>query len=107
MKKIFISILGLSLITSCDTRTYEDISPAVPTTVTYNNNVKPIMTASCTSCHSTAGGEMPFLENYTQVKNNITTVLSTMNNGTMPPAGALPSTTIQVIQNWKNAGMPE
>lgn len=109
MKKIIISALSVSvaiILYSCDTRTYEDISPVIDTTPTYTKDIKPIMTANCTSCH-TAGIDDPDLTNYANVKTEIDAIIADIENGSMPPSGALPSTTITVIKNWKATGMRE
>lgn len=91
---------------SCETRTYEDIS-GPKTSITYTKDVKPIITNNCTSCHSSSGGQEPYLDSYLDLKNNINAVLIDMNNGTMPPDGPLPSSTISVVQTWKDSGMAE
>lgn len=113
MKKIKI-IISIALLTvgiafvaeSCDTRTYDEIS-GPKTNITYTKDIKPIMSNNCTGCHSSNGGQEPYLDNYQDVKNSIEAVLSDMNNGTMPPDGPLPSSTISVVQTWKDSGMPE
>lgn len=109
MKKIIIPALSLvfaAILYSCDTRTYEDISPVVDTTPTYTKDIKPIMTANCTGCH-TSGVDDPDLTNYENVKAEIDAIIADIENGSMPPSGALPSTTLNIIKNWKATGMKE
>jgi len=115
MKKIKI-ILVLSvvlagyLIISCDTTTIQEIQPVV-TNPTYNANIKPIMTAKCTSCHS-ANGEHPALTNYDQVKDAIEngSVLCKIEGdcgSVMPPSGKMLQVFIDMVNNWKNQGYVE
>lgn len=82
--------------------------------VTYTNNVKPIMTSSCISCHASPPiNGAPFsLINYDQVSqraNNVLNAMSRQNgaSGAMPPAGRLPQATIDIIQQWIDDGTPE
>jgi cytochrome c5 len=108
MKKIIL-ILGVSLVVySCDTRTYEDITP-VNSAPTYTKDVKPIMEANCTSCHSTSGGQYPDLSNYQDVKDNCANIILRMKDtaNPMPPNGVLPASTVQTIQTWQDNGNPE
>ena len=115
MKKIKI-ILVLSvvlagyLIISCDTTTIQEIQPVV-TNPTYNENIKPLMTAKCTSCHS-ANRENPALTNYSQVKDAIEngSVLCKIQNDcgdVMPPSGKMPQVFIDMVNNWKTQGYVE
>ncbi len=108
MKKLIISfIVCITVFFSCDTRTYEDISGPPVANITYTNSIKTILSSNCTSCHSPNGGESPYLDNYDDVKSNINLILQDLNDGSMPPTGPLPSTTIQTVQSWKDAGMPQ
>ncbi len=111
MKKIIIPITAFAAViysvVSCNTTTYDEISDSANTTVTYNKDIQPIMSANCTSCHSQAGGQEPYLENYQQVKTNIDDILSEIKDGSMPPDGPLPVSTINKIQSWKDANTPE
>jgi len=123
MKKIKIVSIGISalvglcfastsIITSCDSTTYQDIS-AVVTDPTYSKNIQPIMAKKCTGCHSTSGNDdQPYLENYDQVKEATQngTLLCRINGScgsVMPPTGGkLPQATINMIQLWANNEFP-
>jgi hypothetical protein len=68
--------------------------------------INPIIIQHCTSCH---GGAAPSagisLEGYTNVKNNYTAILNSMNNGTMPKGSPkLDNCTILKVQTWVNRG---
>lgn len=115
MKKIiYISSLIL-FITSCESRTYEEISDNTPIaeTVRYQKDIKPIIDANCIVCHS-AGGSASFqpLTNYNQVKNNIDNIIDRIQrpNGDpqkMPQGGSLSATQINTFIKWKADGLTE
>lgn len=130
MKSLFITILScfILLFFGCtydseddliaapnDDEIIEDDQDDNPTSsINYNDDVKPIMEASCVSCHGdppTNGA--PFgLINFTQVMQRGEAVFNAMNRqsgaaGAMPPSGRLPQTTIDIIREWIDNGMPE
>ena len=115
MKKIkIILVLCVVLIwilaISCDTTTIQEIQPVVANP-TYNANIKPLMTAKCTSCHST-NSQYPALINYAQVVDAIEngSVLCKIQNDcgdVMPPSGKMPQVFIDMVNNWKNQGYVE
>lgn len=112
MKKI-IFIAGLILIvTSCESRTYEEISDNTPitTVVKYESDLKPIIESNCINCHS-AGSFKPFV-NYNQVKDNIDNIINRIQrpNGDplkMPQGGSLSSNQINLFVKWKADGLIE
>jgi len=82
--------------------------------VNYVDNVQPILASSCISCHASppVNGAPFSLINYDQVSqraNNVLNAMSRQNgaSGAMPPAGRLPQTTIDIIQQWINDGLSE
>ncbi len=120
MKKtvlILTTITCVSLIISCT----KDVSPepdisATPTpsscdTVTFTQDIKPIISANCaiSGCH-VSGGQSPDLT----VDNNIKTqadggrIKARVIDGPayMPAAGRLPDAQINIIQCWLDAGAP-
>ncbi len=105
---IFLLIFSASvLISSCDTRTYDDVSGGVVLHPSYTQNIKPVMDNYCISCHQ-AGSQDPDLTTYQLVKDNSAMIYQDIVSGSMPEGGEkLPSTTIQTFQNWMNNGMPE
>ncbi|MDI1256284.1 MAG: hypothetical protein PSV16_09285 [Flavobacterium sp.] len=103
-------VLAIALAVSCQSNTYEEVS-VITTNPTYMANVKPIMNANCTSCHSIDGGQEPYLETYDQVKNAV------QNNGLldeiaapsgqgMPELARMPQSKIDAINTWTNNGFP-
>lgn len=99
------------ILIACESRTYEEISDNTPITeqVTYNKDVKPIMDANCTMCHS-PGPQA--LTNYNQVKSNIDNIIDRINrpNGDpakMPQGGSLSPAQINIITKWKADGLTE
>lgn len=113
MKKIKI-ILTLTLTgiiyLSCDSTTTQDLSPVV-SNPTYTTNVAPIMNANCVSCHS-GGNQFPDLDTYDAVKsaadgtnsNALLCRLDATCGAVMPPSGALPSATVNMIKLWAQQG---
>lgn len=123
MKKIKILSIGIpalvavcfasaTIVSSCDSTTYQDIS-AVVTDPTYSKNVEPIIAAKCIGCHSTSGNDdQPYLENYDEVKDATQngTLLCRIDGScgsVMPPTGGkLPQATIDMIQLWATNQFP-
>lgn len=112
MKKI-IYIAGLILfVTSCESRTYEEISDNTPITsvVKYESDLKPIMESNCMSCHS-ASGFKP-LNNYNLVKANIDIIINRIQRPSgdplkMPQGGSLSANQIDLFVKWKADGLIE
>ena len=111
LKKITFSIFASTVFFSCST-TEIPVVPEVTEKITYDKNVKSIVDNSCATsgCHSAvnpAAGLM--LTNYTQVKNSATNgnFHARIDNGTMPPSGALPSATTAIINKWRTDGYLE
>lgn len=113
--KLSVPIFGFFMLTSCDTKTYEDISDNTPITdtVTYNKNVKAIIDNNCVVCHSPTGANpsVPFT-NYTAVKNSIDNILDRIQraNGDplkMPQGGTLSQDNINIMIKWKADGLLE
>jgi len=75
--------------------------------VTYDGDVKSIMSGACTSCHSEDADEAekqtPYLTSASLVEENITKVISEMRGGTMPPDGGSESDA-DVLEAWEEGG---
>ncbi len=75
MKKIklitaTIVLVGITFFISCDSRTFDELKPAVPAAnVSYANDIAPILDAKCVSCHkdSQNTGTFPDLDTYQNV----------------------------------------
>ncbi|MFL9845020.1 cytochrome c [Flavobacterium rhizosphaerae] len=116
MKKYIVLII-LATLYSCDSHTYDDISEPIETgeIITYVADVKPIIDGNCISCHS-AGGTASFrpLTTYAEVTGAIQNAgllqriqLANGEPGLMPQTGRMPQTTINVVLEWVNGGMPK
>lgn len=70
--KLISAIILLACITffiSCDSRTLQDLKPAVAaTSVSYVNDIKPILDNKCINCHA-GGNTFPDLDTYDNVVN--------------------------------------
>ncbi len=98
------------LAVSCSSNTYDEVS-VVAANPTYTANIKPIITANCTSCHSTDGGQDPYLENYDQVKEAVIShglldEIAAPSGEGMPEAGRMPQSKIDAINTWAANGFP-
>ena len=111
---VLISLLALS---SCYNDNYQDLYPSAPcdtTSVTFTNDVWPVINAQCTGCHSggTPSGNIR-LENYSDVvviaKNGKLLGSIRFDSGfsPMPKGGAkLSSCTIAKMEKWVHDGTP-
>ena len=114
MKKIFTLCFFTILFSNCATDSTDDLTTPIPTAITYTQNVKAIIDTSCSTsgCHNAAGNSAGLtLETYLQVKDAFINrnALGRMESTTasMPPSGNLPSTSIQIIKNWRDQGYLE
>jgi mono/diheme cytochrome c family protein len=82
--------------------------PLAGETPTYTAHVKPILDASCTSCHSAnfaAGGIA--LDTYAQAVRHAAATLNSISAGRMPTAEPLPDSEVATIRSWVEGGTPE
>ena len=112
----FTRILALLFVAGCASDTQDDlipIEPDPPALITYATHMRPIMSNSCVSCHSdpTTNGAPNALTTYTQVRFAVENenLIQRMNNESapMPPAGLLPKTTRDLVQQWLDDGFQE
>ena len=83
--------------------------------LTYCEAIEPILTASCTMCHSSSlsgsdrnGAPTDVnLDTYTGAKGNAQAANARIQAGTMPPAGALSAADKAMFQGWVALQMPE
>ncbi|MEE9407955.1 MAG: cytochrome c [Polaribacter sp.] len=104
-KEILLLFLGIFL-TSCISHIEEQLidEGGVVAKVSFKDNVKPIVDAKCTSCHSPSGGTSPDLTGYANVKAKADRVKARVGNGTMPQSGPLPQAQMDIILNWVDEG---
>jgi hypothetical protein len=107
MKRVlFISICSLFLATSCTKeKTPFAQTPTCNGTVSFANDVLPVIQQNCTGCHdvgNAAGGYN--LSDHASIAAHANAVLGSMRNSgyqLMPQGGpALPDSTIQLIECW-------
>ena len=106
----FFSFIVLTFF-SCQSNTYEDISPKNVVNPTYLANIKPIVQANCLSCHSQSGtGQYPNMETYSEFREAcangdvICRIEGTSCGEIMPQGGSLPQSSINLIKLWKAQG---
>lgn len=112
---------ALLFLSGCSTDKETDlVGPGEPippnTAITYEANIRAIITNNCTSCHSNPPtGGAPFgLTTFDQVraKADNGALLKVLGKplgdpGVMPPSGPLPQTTIDLITKWIAEGAVE
>lgn len=115
---VFSSLLFVLALTSCAYNKEELPSPDEVTVdtnapiVTYTSHVKAIIDNNCINCHSSVGGQTPFLINYSQVQSqaNSGRILTRVINGSpsfMPLSGSLSQPELDTLQMWLNQSSPE
>jgi hypothetical protein len=81
--------------------------------ITFNDDIKPILKASCTPCHITGGSQSSKWDNYETVKGKISVILDRVNRtpgtaGFMPEGGSkLPATEIATLSRCVTDGLLE
>ena len=116
-RKLFCIALIGGLLTGCSSSGGDETPMPDPDPqggpITYQQHVRPIITANCLSCHSdppSNNAPMP-LTTYSDVRGAVETrgLLNRINSTTnpMPPNGRMPSSTRQVIEDWVDQGFLE
>ncbi len=119
--KNLVHLLAIALIIfGCSSNSNDDLTPDPdpdpdpdpnPSAVTYDGDIKSLMSSSCTGCHGspTSNGAPMSLTTYTQVKNNINGIISRTNSNSnpMPPGGLMASGNRNLLQQWKDDGLLE
>jgi hypothetical protein len=109
MKTTFslLTIVSVAFLISCaKDKTPDPASINCPTTISFANQVKPMIDANCIGCHD-AGQTLPDLSTHAAVSQNATAVLNSLKGTTilMPQGGpALSDTLIQEFECWINQG---
>lgn len=114
MKKIFSLLLIALFFFNCTSDSTDNLTIPTPISITYTANVKSIIDQSCATsgCHNSASNSSNLtLETFTQVKNALINrnalVRMESTNNPMPASGNLPSTSIQIIKDWRDQGYLE
>ncbi|MDZ4758412.1 MAG: hypothetical protein SGJ10_09795 [Bacteroidota bacterium] len=118
MKKLYTILLAVIFIYACEHKIITPINTPVSdcdtTTVTYAVQVKKLMDASCTSCHS-VGKSVPYipLSDYASVKQQtqgklIKCIKQQPNFNAMPQgASKLSNCQIRTIEKWQELNYPQ
>ncbi|WP_242119373.1 ADP-ribosylation factor GTPase-activating family protein [Aestuariivivens sediminicola] len=109
----FVSVL---LAFACSSSSSDDLSndpdpDPNPNPITYDAHISTIMSSNCTSCHGNPPTQnAPFsLTTFNEVRTRVNSIISRINNTSnpMPPAGLMPQSTRELIQQWKDDGLLE
>lgn len=106
---LFIIVLTLTGLFSCTREKVTPIDQQCNTTISFANDVMPIMQANCIGCHEPGNASGGYdLSSYTAISANATAVLGSMKASgyqLMPQGGpALEDSTIQKIACWIQQG---
>lgn len=106
---LFIIVLTLTALFSCTREKVTPIDQQCNTTISFANDVMPIMQANCIGCHEPGNASGGYdLSSYTAISANATAVLGSMKASgyqLMPQGGpALEDSTIQKIACWIQQG---
>lgn len=106
---IFASITGL-LLFNCSSSDDADTPDMI---ITYDSDIKSIMSNNCTNCHGTptTNGAPMSLTTYDEVKEAVENrgLIVRINSATnpMPQSGLLPQVSRDLIQQWEDDGLLE
>ncbi|GAA4817511.1 hypothetical protein [Litoribaculum gwangyangense] len=120
-KNLFLCFSLIGLIYSCSSDSNDDLSPTPNPDpnpnpsgkVTYNGNIKSIMSSFCTSCHGspTSNGAPMSLTTYAQVVNAVQnrSLIARINSTSnpMPVGGLMSQTNRDLVQQWVTDGLLE
>ena len=91
-----------------------DDDDGVEATVTFTEDIQPIIASNCLGCHSNPPRNgAPFaLVTFDQVRSRSSAVLRTVSlqtgePGAMPPSGRIPQASINLIEQWIDEGLAE
>jgi hypothetical protein len=83
-------------------------STSTAVSVTYTKDIQPLLKKYCTSCHSPAGEEPPYLDSYSAAKANAALSLDRIQSGSMPRGGATMSAAeVSLFEAWVQGGEPQ
>ena len=113
MKKSFVLgllFIGVFTISSCSEETIQEVEFAE--TITYNGNVRAIISNNCLPCHAGATPAAGLnLETFTNVRNATENgnLIARINNAAnpMPVGGLMPPALIATIEQWATDGFIE
>ncbi|MES2558228.1 MAG: hypothetical protein V4590_00700 [Bacteroidota bacterium] len=117
MNKIYLTLIGFTLLTGCYYDNEEELYPnattsttstTATTVVSYASDIQPMIAANCASsgCHM-AGAQIPDLSDYAKLTNNIARVkVRAIDEKSMPAAAPLSNANIAKLQSWIDAGTP-
>ena len=112
---LFMSITFAVLLMACSSSSDDDMTPTPDPNakVTYNGNIKSLISSNCGSCHgSTPSNGAPSsaaFDTYAKVKaaaNNIITRTNSAANP-MPASGLMSTANRNLIKKWKSDGLLE
>jgi len=113
MKKLILlaGVLLMFFSVSCSSDSDDDDIIDPPTTITYTNTIRGIVSGNCNSCHGSTptNGAPMSLTTYDNVKESVQNrnLITRIENGTMPPNGNLSAAQIQSFKTWQSEGFVE
>ena len=114
MKQLLLLCIFAIVCSNCTSDSTDDLTIPIPSAITYTQHVQPILDTSCATsgCHNASSNTAGLvLETYDQAKdafeNRFALGRMQSQGASMPPSGNLPSTSIDIIRNWKDQGYLE
>lgn len=118
MKKLKLALLVLPfsiVLINCNSTKKGADYAKVEKKISYTNDIKPIISNSCTPCHMPPQGRKEPFENYAQVKEHIASIIERVklpqdNRKFMPPVNKKPALTeaeVAVLVKWQEQGTQE
>jgi hypothetical protein len=113
MKTIAILLIIIGLAACQKDKVSQDIC-TIPSTVSYQQDIRPIMDAKCNNCHNYPGTGGIYLDSFQMVHNLATSgilmgcLTGDPNYTPMPPEGnsVVEKCELTLLQNWITAGAP-
>lgn len=112
MRRVYASLLVLAAAALGACTAAPTATPT--TTVSFANEVVPLLKNNCQSCHGVGGSKGVSLfradgsADYAAIKGGMSSIIRSVQSGSMPPSGPQFSTAqIKLLQDWQAGGMPQ
>ncbi len=117
-RKVTLAVVSLVIATlyNCTTNTIDEVEiedlPPIVESVTYDDDVAPILNSTCVGCHSGPSANAGLqLDGYANARAGVEqgNVINRINNASnpMPPSGQMPAGNRQIIEQWAADGFLE
>jgi mono/diheme cytochrome c family protein len=77
-----------------------NITAPNPSGVNYDEEVLTLVTQNCAPCHVAGGSQTRKWDDFNTARSGINSMLTRVENGTMPPSGKLSDDKIKILRDW-------